>query len=147
MEEIWKIKRHVEWTGHYWTTGGECHPLQFDHLETNSEDKKVFGHGKDVNGIYGINGFMAWTGELKFWKEYRKGNDTVIYEGVLKGPVIEGTWKVGMKKNKFEIRMKTTHWKGFFIEDGQKQEMEVDLSLENGKKPNVSLFRWIELFF
>jgi hypothetical protein len=79
------------WIGHY-IQDGKQERMVFKFFEAHMNGE-VKGKGKDVVGLFVIRGFVDGGGKVQFTKTYI-GAHTVLYNGILAGNQINGTWKV-----------------------------------------------------
>lgn len=91
----------------------------------------IFGSGSDTVGQFNLSGSVSGSGDVTFTKQY-VGAHSVNYTGrFVGGKAIEGTWSVSGLSDKFRLEMDATEvWSGFYEQGGQKQNMSIDLSVD-----------------
>ena len=83
------------------------------------------GKGTDDIGEFILQGYVEPNGTAHFEKQYL-GQHTVLYEGVLQGERITGTWELQGFSDTFEMTRADKRWAGVYMQDGQETEMIFD---------------------
>lgn len=124
-------QKQVTWDGWY-EQGGNKTEMKFENMQVHL-DGAVFGSGQDTNGKFSIQGSMSQNGQLQFVKQY-EGAHAVHYTGSVEDGMIQGKWSIPNNcDGTFGIVMNVEKCKGWYEQEGQKTDMELELSIdENG---------------
>ena len=86
---------------------------------------EIKGKGKDVVGLFVIRGFADAAGKAQFTKTYI-GKHTVLYNGMLAGNTLNGTWHVAGLVGGFQITRIPKKWTGWYKQDGERTDVNFD---------------------
>jgi hypothetical protein len=122
----------MEWVGHF-MQNGEQFDMVLPHMIFDTEGK-IEGLGGDANGDFTIEGAMTAESTFSFNKVYGTGV-TMVYVGSVEGVSMKGTWHQDGEEeaegSDFEIKLKTTSWTGWYMQDGEKADMVVELAVSS----------------
>lgn len=103
--------------------------MHFTNLQVNIGGG-IYGSGSDAVGSFDLAGHVYPNGDVQFRKQYH-GQHAVEYRGHLHNGVIEGTWTLQGMSGQFRIAMDDVEvWKGFYMQNGSKHQMELNLSVD-----------------
>ena len=76
------------------------------------------GKGMDDIGEFVLQGYVEPNGAAHFEKQYL-GKHTVLYDGLLQGDRISGTWNLQGLSDTFEMSIADKSWSGVYMQDGK----------------------------
>jgi len=121
----------VPWKGWY-KQGGSKVNMHFQNFQVDANGS-IWGHGSDQVGTFNISGKMNWSSTgFKFVKQY-VGQHAVTYNGKIQGngDVWAGRWYINQNGDggNFQLRHDAPRWRGAFWQQGQKNNMQLDMSV------------------
>jgi len=91
----------------------------------------MIGSGSDACGDFTINGMLNGDATFQFDKNY--ADYTVSYKGTLEGTKLVGQWSLpDQPEDAFEISLVANNWTGFFVQNGEKNQMFLDMGVSEG---------------
>jgi hypothetical protein len=119
----------VPWSGHFMQNGQKTN-MHFQNFQIDLNGN-IWGHGSDNVGNFNISGRMNNNGSFKFVKQYY-GQHAVTYQGRCQGAYLSGQWVIpGNCQGTFQIKLNAQRWSGCFWQNGQRNNMFLDMSVSN----------------
>ena len=118
------------WEGYY-VQDGEEHHMTWKAFQARPGEI-VRGKGYDDIGEFVLQGWVEQNGMAHFEKQYL-GQHLVMYDGMLEGKEINGTWALEELRGSFHMSRANRMWKGQYHHEGEEHEMTIDhLNIFNG---------------
>jgi len=117
------------WKG-FFVQGGEQNDMDLPNLQIGLSGA-ITGEGSDAVGEFTISGQLNDDGTFNFDKAYP--DYTVSYNGSLDGTKLAGNWSLpDQQEEPFEISLVSSSWNGYFLQNEDKNDMNLNLGVANG---------------
>lgn len=118
----------ASWTGFFMQDGVQ-NDMNLENMQIGLEGV-ISGAGSDAVGDFTISGNLDGESNFTFDKAYAE--HTVSYKGKLEGTRLAGQWSLGDIEDEFEISLVSNNWNGFFVQEGQKNDMFLNMGVNGG---------------